>query len=129
MQKKESPLNGKNVLVVDDELELRRAVVFDLKRRGCNIFEAACGAEAAEIVKNNRIDIIVSDVRMPNGSGVDLLKEVRANNPNLPIVLLATGFADLSEPEALSMGAYALIEKPINRQKMLGLLERSCSLL
>lgn len=129
MKTKESPLNGKSVLVVDDEIELRRALVFDLKRRGCNIFEAACGSEAVQLAKENHIDIILSDVRMPNGSGVDLLKEIRAINPRLLIVLLATGFADLSEPEALGMGAYALLEKPIDRQKMLGLLENSCALL
>lgn len=127
--KKESPLKGKNVLVVDDELELRRAVIFDLKRRGCNIFEAACGMDAIAIVNKNRIDIVVSDVRMPNGNGIDLLKQIRENNPSLPVVLLATGFADLSEPEAVNLGAYALIEKPINRQKMLELLENSCALL
>jgi len=81
MKKKESPLNGKNVLVVDDELELRRAVVFDLKRRGCNIFEAACGSDAVQIVKNNHIDIIVSDVRMPNASGGCSIKRIRAAHP------------------------------------------------
>lgn len=129
MKKKESPLNGKNVLVVDDELELRSAVVFDLERRGCTIFEAACGADAIKIVEKNQIDIIVSDVRMPNGDGIELLKRIRETHPNLPIVLLATGFADLSESEALNLGAYALIEKPFDRQKMLSLLESSCALL
>lgn len=127
--KSESPLKGKNVLVVDDEIELRRAVIFDLKRRGCNIFEAATGSEAIEVVKNNSIDIVVSDVRMPNGSGVDLLKYVRQIDSKIPIVLLVTGFADLSEPEAIKLGAYGLIEKPINRQQMLSLLEESCRLL
>lgn len=127
--KKESPLKGKNVLVVDDELELRRAVIFDLKRRGCTTYEAACGSEAVEIVKIHKIDIVVSDVRMPNGDGIDLLRQIREIHIEIPIVLLATGFADLSEPEALKLGAYALIDKPINRQKMLGLLETSCGLL
>lgn len=127
--KKDSSLKDKSVLVVDDEAELRRAMIFDLKRRGCIIFEAQNGTEAIQIVKSTRIDIVVSDVRMPNGDGIDLLKQIRAIDPNIPIVLLATGFADLSEPEALKLGAYALIEKPINRQKMLGLLEDSCDLL
>jgi DNA-binding NtrC family response regulator len=126
---KPSPLNGKNVLVVDDEPELRKAMIFDLKRRGCTIFEAGCGSDAIEIVKNNKIDIVVTDVRMPNGTGVELLKQIRAIDPNIPIVLLATGFADLTEPEAVNMGAYALIEKPIDRKKMFSLLEDSCSLL
>ncbi|MEK6627110.1 MAG: response regulator [Bdellovibrionota bacterium] len=121
-----SPLNNKNVLVVDDEIEIRKALIFDLKRRGCNIFEAANGTDAIEIVKKNPIDIVVTDVRMPNGDGVDLLKQIRAYNPKIPIVLLATGFADLSESEAVGMGAYGIIEKPFNRQKMLSLLEDFC---
>jgi DNA-binding NtrC family response regulator len=127
--KKASPLNGKVVLVVDDDPDLRQAVIFDLRRRGCIIHEAGCGADAIEVVKNNKIDIVVTDVRMPNGSGVDLLKQIRQTDPNIPIVLLATGFADLTEPEAKSLGAYGLIEKPIDRQKMFGLLEKSCDLL
>ncbi len=127
--KKESPLKGRNVLVVDDDFDLRQAMIFDLKRRGCIIFEAACGADAVEIVKANPIEIVISDVRMPNGNGVDMLKEIKKIKPNVPIVVLATGFADLSELEALNLGAHALIEKPINRQQMLGLLESSCELL
>lgn len=104
-------------------------MIFDLKRRGCIIFEAACGSDAVEIVKANPIEIVISDVRMPNGNGVDMLKEIKKIKPNVPIVVLATGFADLSELEALKLGAHALIEKPINRQQMLGLLESSCELL
>lgn len=124
---KASPLNGKKVLVVDDDMEIRRSMIFDLKRRGCIIFEAECGIDALAIAQKNSIDIIVSDVRMPNGDGVELLKKIREISPDIPIVFLATGFADLSEPEALRMGAFALLEKPFSRQKMLSLLEDSCS--
>jgi DNA-binding NtrC family response regulator len=122
----ESPLKGKVVLVVEDETELRHALMFEFKRRGCTIYEAGDGVQGLEMVKTHDIDIIVSDVRMPRSSGVELLKNVRISNPDLPIVLLATGFADLSEPEALSMGAYGLIEKPINRKRMISLLENYC---
>lgn len=126
--KKESPLNGKNILIVDDDLELRRAITFDFKRRGCHTYESASGNEAIEVVKNNLIHIVVSDVRMPNGTGIELLRLIRERHPTIPIVLLATGFADLSEPEALRLGAYALIEKPIDRKKMIEILEKSCEL-
>lgn len=125
----ESVLKGKKILVVDDEPELRKAILFDLKRRGCETYEAANGTEAVQIASIHAIEVIISDVRMPNGNGIDLLKAIRAKHPTLPIVLLATGFADLTEPEALQMGAYALLEKPIDRKKMLGLLELSVSTL
>lgn len=74
-------------------------------------------------VDRQRIDIVISDVRMPNGDGISLLTKIRELNPAMPIVLLATGFADLTEPEALGMGANALIEKPIDRKRMLAILE------
>jgi len=122
----ESPLKGRVVLVVEDEPELRSALLFEFRKRGCTLFEAPDGLAGLELVKTQKIDIIVSDVRMPKCSGVELLKNVRLVNPELPIVLLATGFADLSEPEALSMGAYGLIEKPINRKRMISMLEEYC---
>ena len=122
----ESSLKNKVILIVEDEPELRYAIVFEFKKRGCIILEASDGAEGFEVVKKHRVDIIVSDVRMPKASGVELLRNVRANNPELPIVLLATGFADLSEPEALSMGAFALLDKPINRKRMIALIEDYC---
>ncbi len=119
----DSPLKGKKVLVVDDEPELRSAIIFDLNRRGCIIFEAENGTDALKIVKTEGIEIVVSDVRMPNGTGIELLQSLRKNHTDIPFVLLATGFADLTEAEALKMGAQALIEKPIDRKKMLKLLE------
>lgn len=121
--KKDSPLNGKKILVVDDETDLRQAILFDLKRRGCQLFEAGSGDEAWEIVQNHAIDIVISDVRMPNGNGIDLLKNIRGRNSTLPKVVLASGFADISEPEAQKLGASALIEKPINRKAMFEILE------
>ena len=123
----QSTLKGKNLLVVDDEPDLRTALIFDFKRRGCNIFEAANGAEAIEIVRNYPIDIVVSDIRMPGGDGVDLLKAIRDKSPDIPIVLLTTGYADFTESDAIALGALGLIEKPIDRKKMLHLLETSCA--
>lgn len=114
-------LQGLHVLIVDDESDLRQALAFDFRRRGCQVFEASSGRTAIEVVRLHRIDVVLSDVRMPNGSGVDLLKEIREIDPDLPIVLLATGFADLTEAEALELGAYALLEKPIDRKRMVAL--------
>lgn len=119
-----TPLKGKRVLVVDDEVHLREAIAFDLQRRGCQIFEAASGSEALNIIKTNEIDIVISDVRMPNGDGLSLLKDIKVYNPTSPIVLLCTGFADITEADVHKMGGFGLIEKPIDRKLMLGILEK-----
>jgi CheY-like chemotaxis protein len=120
----DSPLANKNILIDDDDEDIRSAIIFDFKKRGCQIFEANSGRQALEIVKTQLIDIVLSDVRMPNGNGIDLVKEIRELNPHTPIILLATGFADLSEPEALALGAQALFEKPFDRKKIFQSIER-----
>ena len=122
-----SPLNGKTILVVDDEDELRKAIAFDFKRRGCTVLEANCGNEAIKIVMSNQIDAVVSDVRMPNGTGVDLLVEIRKINLKIPVVFLITGYADISKEDAISKGASDLLDKPIDRKKMISILELSLS--
>lgn len=88
---------------------------------------AASGLEAIEIVKTQKIELVVSDVRMPNGNGMDLLKDIRKLHPDIPVVLLATGFADITKADAGELGAYDLLEKPINRSLMIRLLEESCA--
>jgi CheY-like chemotaxis protein len=114
-----SVLKGKHILVVDDEKLLREAIAFDFKRQGCVLFLAAGGKEALGIVLNNKIDAVISDVRMPNGDGVSLLDEIRTHSPDLPIVLLVTGFADIDREQAQKHGAIGLLEKPIDRKKLM----------
>lgn len=120
----ESKLTGKVVLIVDDEEEMRKAIAFDFLRRGCIVYEAPDGTEALKIVESKKVDIMISDVRMPNGDGVQLTKNIRALNAREPIILLATGFADLNEVEALKLGAHGLLDKPIDRKKLLAIIEQ-----
>jgi DNA-binding NtrC family response regulator len=120
-------LKGKTILVVDDEEMLREAIVFDLRRRGCETLEAGDGKEAFEIVSKHKVDAVISDVRMPKGGGVELLERIRAAYPYWPVVLLVTGFADITEPEAIRKGAIGLLDKPIDRKKMLQALSDALS--
>ena len=120
-----SILQAKTVLVVDDEPLLRSAIAFDFKRRGCRVLEAATGSEAYEVVKANVIDAVVSDVRMPNGDGIELLKRISLLEGFKPVVVLLTGFADLTEADAIALGARGLLEKPIDRKLMMKVLEEA----
>lgn len=107
------------VLIVDDEEVLRKAMVFDFKRKGYQVFEAQSGRTALEILDNNEIDLIISDIRMPDGSGIDLLLKVKSKNVDKPVVLLMTGYADITLEDAYEMGADAIFNKPFDRKELL----------
>ena len=104
------------LLIVDDEEMLRETIVFDFKRKGFNVLEAASGAQAFEIVKKNKIHLVVSDMRMPGGDGMSLLESIRAYDPALPTVIFVTGFADVTEDQAIAKGARKVLSKPFDRK-------------
>lgn len=121
----ESLLKGKTILIVDDEPDLRQCLVFEFKRAGCTVLQAESGRQAFELFSNhNTIDAILSDVRMPDGDGIELLEKLRALHPAIPVVLLITGFADINEAQAKSKGANGLLEKPIDRKLMVHTMEQ-----
>jgi CheY-like chemotaxis protein len=108
------------ILVVDDEAPLRKAIMFDFERRGFKVLGAACGNEAFEVIKNNKIQVVLSDVRMPNGDGVELLDKIKAIDPEIPVVMFITGFADLTSEDAYNKGADAIFAKPFDRKELIG---------
>jgi DNA-binding NtrC family response regulator len=103
-----------NLLIVDDEDGIRKALSAHFEMDDYNIFTASGGYQAIEIVKKNRIDFVISDIRMPDGDGVMLLDEVRLMNPDIPIIVMMTGFAEITKEEAVEKGALDLLEKPID---------------
>ncbi len=101
----------KNILVVDDESIIRDYLKEILKRLGCNIDEAVNGKEAIEKLKNNEYDIIITDIRMPDVSGMDVLKEAKSTLPDCE-VLMVTAFGTIENAvEAMKMGAYDYMTK------------------
>lgn len=113
-------------LVVDDEEELRGPLRLELKDEGITVLEAEDGQKAFEILENNKIDIVISDIRMPNWDGVKFLETCRKKYPNRPIVVLVSGFTDHSEESLKTKGADAIYKKPLRPEEyleILGLLE------
>jgi two-component system response regulator HydG len=106
------------ILVVDDEIDLRDAIVFDLKRRGFAVVSAESGSSALKLIKLNKIDLILSDIRMPNGDGIFLLEQIRSLGFKIPLIFI-TGFADASEAECLKKGALKVFPKPFDRKALL----------
>ncbi len=115
----DTALRGKNILVVDDEIDLREIVASELEFMGAHVSQAGNIMAADGILKQKKIDLIISDIRMPGGTGVDLLKTVKARNILNPPVILITGFADITPEEAYAEGAEALLNKPFQLDELI----------
>jgi DNA-binding response OmpR family regulator len=109
-----SVLDGKRLLIVEDEDDLREPLVLEFESLGCKVYQAKNGRDGFDIVVNEKLDAVISDIRMPGGDGVELLKRIKANDHLFPVVMLITGFSDLSKEEAYQLGAEAILSKPFD---------------
>lgn len=111
-------VKDKTILVVDDEAGLRKVLALDFKRRGFTVVEASNGKEALRTLQEFKVDVLITDVRMPDIDGISLLKKVKDINVEIPIVIFMTGFSDLTSEEAMDLGADALLPKPFDRKDL-----------
>lgn len=107
------------ILVVDDEDALRTAMVIDFRRKGFNVLDANSSQSAFELVQKNKVDLILSDMRMPGGDGMSLLEKIRLEHPKLPVLIFVTGFSDLSDDHCIAKGAVGVITKPFDRNVLM----------
>jgi CheY-like chemotaxis protein len=108
----ENLLLNKTILVVDDENDLRDIVASEFDFMGAKVFQAENITVAQKLFQENKIDLIVSDIRMPGGTGIDLLDNLKRKDFENPPVILITGFADITVEDAFDKGAEALMNKP-----------------
>lgn len=112
------------ILVVDDENGPRQALRMLLKEEH-DVFLASSVANALTFLETESVDIVITDLRMPQQTGVDLLREVKYLYPQTEVIIL-TGYGELNTAmEAIEYGAYAYLEKPFDSRVMLGKVE-SC---
>lgn len=111
------------ILIVDDEIELREIIEFDFESAGFTVFSAENGRQALILLQTQKVDVIVSDIRMPLLDGVQFLKEVRLKDTNVPMVFI-TGFADVTTEDALNFGIDAVFFKPFDRRALLNTVKR-----
>ena len=108
-------LSKYTILVVDDDEDLRDLMISIFEMNGFTVVSADSGITAFELVKTTHINLVVSDMRMPGGNGLELLEKVRKYNPEIPVVIFVTGFTDVSIKECLAKGANAVFAKPFNQ--------------
>ena len=104
--------NG-NILIVDDEKEIRDLVEIYLKSEGYNTVQACDGIEAIKIIEDNDVDLVILDVMMPNLNGIETCLKIREIK-EMPIIMLSAKSEDIDKILGLNMGADDYITKPFN---------------
>ncbi|MBN1835662.1 MAG: sigma-54-dependent Fis family transcriptional regulator [Spirochaetales bacterium] len=116
-----------NILVVDDERNIREGLGKVLELDGYKVFLAADGRQAEELLGRGDIDLVITDLKMPNLSGDELLRLVAAEYPTLPVIIL-TGHGTIENAvQAMKEGAYDYLTKPVNMDRLSLLVQRALS--
>ncbi len=113
------------VLVVDDEESLCDILSIYLEDAGYDTLVANDGRTALAMLQQEKVDVIVSDIRMPRGNGIEFINSIKAWNENHPPLIFVTGYSDLTPQEALQYGAEEIIAKPIDYNALLGIIKRT----
>jgi len=113
----EEPAAGR-VLIADDQPELRRLFRRDLTRAGYTVVEASDGCVALALAQQMSFDVVVSDVRMPDMTGIELLQALSELAPDLPVVLTSGSLEGLEPFGAREIGAFSYLVKPVSFDTM-----------
>ncbi len=108
-----------NILIVEDDKNLRKLIVTYLKKNEYNTYEATNGEQALNVLDKNYIDLIISDVMMPQMDGFELIKELRTSNYKVPILLVTAKSNIKDKKQGFLLGADDYMVKPINMEEML----------
>ena len=119
----------KRAITVDDSKTMRDMVVFTLKNAGFEVLEAEDGKAAIDVLGNNPVDLIITDLNMPNMNGIELIRNLRANATYkfTPILMLTTEGDQAKKDEGKSAGATGWIVKPFNPEKLIQVINKVCA--
>ncbi len=113
-----------NILVIDDEATQRDVLTGYLKKKGYKIFSASSGREGIEIAGRNPVDIILSDFKMPDLNGIEVLEQVKKINPEISFVIVTAYGTVENAVKAMRLGAFDYISKPVDLDELDLMIER-----
>jgi two-component system chemotaxis response regulator CheY len=114
------------ILTVDDSASMRQMVSFTLKRAGYTVVEAADGVEALNYARTSAVDLVLTDVNMPNMDGISLVRELRQLEAYkfVPMLMLTTESGQDKKMLGKAAGATGWLVKPFNPEKLLATIEK-----
>lgn len=112
----------RTILVIEDQSELRGLVAATLEEVGYHVLTATTGREASKAFAGAKVDLVLTDLLMPDRDGIEVIRELRESRPDLPVVAMSGGGripAALYLKLARDLGAKAILEKPFSNQQLL----------
>lgn len=103
----------RSILVVDDEPDLLEILGLELEHSGFHVLKAINGKQALEIVRSHAVDVVLSDIRMPHGDGLELLSALMDERRFTPPLIFMSGYSDCDEEQAFHRGAVGYFHKPV----------------
>jgi DNA-binding NtrC family response regulator len=113
------------VLVVDDEQAMRLTVQANLELAGWEVVVAENANRALEAVQRERFDVVLSDIRMPGMSGIELFRQMRELQPSVPVILMTAFTVESLLDEAMGEGVFTVLPKPFDPDQLVAILERA----
>ena len=119
--------NNSTITLIDDDLDLLDLLASFFKQRGYKIFTFNNAEEALIEIENKRIsaDVVISDLKLPNMSGLDFIRRIRRSNSSLPIILMTSEGSVETAVEAIDSGAYDFVLKPLHIPQLLISVQRA----
>ncbi|UCD71879.1 MAG: sigma-54-dependent Fis family transcriptional regulator, partial [Syntrophobacterales bacterium] len=125
MTNEDKGLSRSSILVVDDELTIRKSIQKRLEREGYEVTSTDNAKEALQIFKENSFDTVISDIRMEGMDGLELLNRLQSQHRDIPVIMV-TGAPSLdTAQESIKAGAYDYITKPIEREVLINTVKRA----
>jgi two-component system, NtrC family, response regulator HydG len=118
-------MTSARILIVDDNINQRKSMAFILEKKGYSVATAKNGFEAIEIVNKEPFEIVFMDIRMPVMDGVETFRAVKEIRPETIVIMMTAYALDELIAEALEEGAFAIIYKPIDIERVLALIENA----
>jgi DNA-binding NtrC family response regulator len=106
------------VLIADDEDGIRELLKISLTAAGCHVIEAADGTVAIDLIRQSKIDIVVSDMMMPEVSGIEILEMMRAEGHQTPFILVTSYGAEEHANRARDLEVFQIIQKPFDIMRL-----------
>ncbi len=115
----------KKILVIDDDESLKRIMEFNLKEEGYDVMSASDGIAGFQLFKENDIDLVIADIRMPGMDGIDLLNRIKAISHDALVVIITAHGTIETAIEAMKLGAVDFITKPFSKNQLSVIVKRA----
>ena len=116
----------KKILAVDDSISIRKSISFVLTQEGYEVVEAVDGVDGLAKAKEDKFNLVITDINMPNMDGIEMIKQIRQTEGYkfTPIIALTTENQDSKMQEGKATGATGWIVKPFTSEKLLAIVKK-----